>query len=480
MGKWTLDPGALRHVVPQLSERDATRIADGLAAAFRRYEITTPRRAAMAVAQWAHESAGFSTGEEFASGDAYEGRRDLGNTVRGDGRRFKGRGRIMITGRSNYTAVAKAFGIDCVNHPEILARSPYSELASAWWWHSHDCNGFCDSNDFIGLTRRINGGLNGLEDRQRYYARARQVAERLVPRDRWAVLTPAERERMETLAAERRVARRHGGWGKVDPSHRARAGEAKRWLAARRKQIWHKARDEPDGWEKGRRRARYRLLRAATMPRRRAQGPSTPAPGPGRPKRPHREAMKTEQIQRALRTCGWPVAIDGEAGPEVFRAIKDFQRGFAFWKLLVDGHPGAKTIEALRHAVEADGRCSEHFHFKEFASKGDGWIKVNRELVLGLEEYRALIGRPLSLVSAYRDPRHNQVVGGAKSSQHLHGNGVDIPAVMSAAAVRRLRRFSGIGIQRGTGLVRHVDVRHVGPNTTGGTAHDPTIWFYGS
>lgn len=470
MGKWTLDPGALRHVVPRLGERDAAVIADGLADAFQRYKITTPRRASMAVAQWAHESDGFATSREYASGADYEGRRDLGNTQPGDGTRFRGRGRIMVTGRTNYEAVAKAFGIDCVGRPELLEKSPYSELVSGWWWDAHDCNGFCDRDDFVGLTRRINGGVNGLDDRQSYYARAREVADRLVPCDRWAGLTRAERERMETLAAERRIARRHGGWDKVDPSHRARAGEAKRWLVERRKQIWRSAQKEPGGWEKGARRARYRLLQAAT------EGPARkpkPANGGG-------GGMGIEEIQRALRTCGWPLEVDGDPGPQTFRAVKDFQRAFAFWKLLVDGDPHTKTIEALRHAVAAGGLCSEHFRFAEFKSKGDGWIKVSRDLVVGLEDYRTLTGRPLSLVSAYRDPRRNLAVGGARASQHLHGNAADIAPLKSAADVRRLGRFSGIGIQQGTGLVRHVDVRHLGPNPTGGTTRDPTIWFYGT
>lgn len=172
---------SLRHVCPWLSDGDAQAIAKGLGVAFARYDITTPRRAAMTVAQMAHESAGFRTSEEYASGADYEGRRDLGNTQPGDGVRFKGRGRIQITGRSNYTAVSKAFGVDFVANPPKLAQSPWSELASCWWLSKH-CPGFADRDDFVGLTRCINGGLNGLADRQKYYARASQVAQYLTPR----------------------------------------------------------------------------------------------------------------------------------------------------------------------------------------------------------------------------------------------------------------------------------------------------------
>ncbi len=189
--------------------------------------------------------------------------------------------------------------------------------------------------------------------------------------------------------------------------------------------------------------------------------------------------MKTKQVQGALRKLGWRLKADGSFGPGTFEVVQDFQRAFAFWDLLVDGHAGAKTQEALRHALETDGRCSLNFRFKEFASKGNGWIKAHRELVRGLEEYRELIGGPVVLVSAYRDKAHNTKVGGAPSSQHLYGNGVDLTPAQGTNAVKALGRFSGIGIQRATGLVRHVDVRHVGPNTTGGSPRNPTIWFYG-
>src|SRR5918999_1453277 len=196
MSAHTISADALRHVCPNLSQADAVRIAAGLGEAFHRYGIDNERRAAMAVAQWAHESDRFKTSQEYASGSAYEGRRDLGNTHSGDGVRFKGRGRIMVTGRTNYAAMGKALGLDLIAHPELLAQSPQSELASGQWWKDHGCNEICDRDDFVGLTRRINGGVNGLADRQALYARAREVARDLVPQDPWAALTDEERKQM--------------------------------------------------------------------------------------------------------------------------------------------------------------------------------------------------------------------------------------------------------------------------------------------
>lgn len=261
VSEWTISPDALRHVCPNLDRGEADAIARGLGEAFKRYDITTNARATMAVAQWAHESAHFSTREEFASGDDYEGRRDLGNTQPGDGRRFKGRGRIQITGRFNYAAMAKALDIDCVNNPRILGTSPLSEIAAGQWWKDNGCNAFCDRGDFIGLTKRINGGLNGLEDRKRLLGRATQVADGLVPRDRWATLSAGEREHLEILIMERKVAARHGGWEKIDPSHLARARKAKTWLRNRVDEITKLAEAEPDGWAKAGRKTRVGIMR---------------------------------------------------------------------------------------------------------------------------------------------------------------------------------------------------------------------------
>jgi putative chitinase len=176
-------PAALRKVCPNLTVAQSQHVAAGLTTAFARFHITTRLRAAAAVAQFAHESDGFRTSTEYASGAAYEGRRGLGNTMRGDGVRFKGRGRIMITGRSNYAAVSRGIGVDALRHPEKLAESPWSELASAWWWSEHGCNALADRGlaGFTALTRCINGGTNGLASRLVYYRRARRVAKELTP-----------------------------------------------------------------------------------------------------------------------------------------------------------------------------------------------------------------------------------------------------------------------------------------------------------
>lgn len=263
MTEWSISADALRHVCPNLTGAAAAQIAKGLGEAFARYDINTPTRCAMALAQWAHECDHFRTSEEYASGAAYEGRKDLGNTHPGDGKRFKGRGRIQITGRTNYVAMAQALGIDCVTKPELLSLSPYSELASGQWWKDHGCNGFCDTDDFVGLTRRIHGGTNGLAERQRLFHLAKAVASDLVPCDRMAVLTHSEREQIVILTTERRSASRNGGWEKIDSSHLARATKATQWLIGRAVEIKKLAEAEPTGWTKSDRTARYAFIEKA-------------------------------------------------------------------------------------------------------------------------------------------------------------------------------------------------------------------------
>ena len=118
------------------------------------------------LAQLAHESGNFKYMEEIASGAAYEGRKDLGNTQPGDGKRFKGRGPIQLTGRANYRRYGQQLGIDFENNPAIVAIPSVGLLVACKFWSDNGLNELADKDDVVSITKRINGGTNGLADRK--------------------------------------------------------------------------------------------------------------------------------------------------------------------------------------------------------------------------------------------------------------------------------------------------------------------------
>ncbi|WP_224366181.1 peptidoglycan-binding protein [Hyalangium versicolor] len=165
----------LKQIMPHLSDARARECLPHLNKAMAEAGINTPKRQAAFLAQLAHESGEFRYFEEIASGAAYEGRKDLGNIYPGDGVRYKGRGPIQLTGRNNYRAAGKALGIDLENNPKRAADVDVGFRTAAWFWNSRNLNTYADAGNFREITRRINGGYNGLSSREAYYARAKQV-----------------------------------------------------------------------------------------------------------------------------------------------------------------------------------------------------------------------------------------------------------------------------------------------------------------
>lgn len=117
--------------------------------------------------QMAHESGGFRYREEIASGAAYEGRKILGNVHPGDGRRFKGRGIIQLTGRDNYTRYGKKLGINLVDNPQLAADPDASVQIAIQYWNDRNLNTHASADNVRAVTKAINGGYNGLDDRER-------------------------------------------------------------------------------------------------------------------------------------------------------------------------------------------------------------------------------------------------------------------------------------------------------------------------
>lgn len=190
---------------------------DPLNEAFARYDINTPQRMAAFIGQCAHESGNFKTLQEnlnykaealmklfgrsrISEADCMRlgrrddikqkadqdgianviyggdfGRKNLGNTEFGDGAKYKGRGLIQLTGKANYTQAGDSLGVDLINNPEFVSQPKYAALTAGWFWNRGKLNAFADAGDIEGMTKKINGGLIGLEDRKKHIAHALEV-----------------------------------------------------------------------------------------------------------------------------------------------------------------------------------------------------------------------------------------------------------------------------------------------------------------
>ncbi len=143
-----------------------------------KYDITTPLRVVHFIAQLHHESGGFTASVEKISyqkaQDKYQNHKYLGNRLPGDGYRFRGRGLTQLTGRGNYEKFTKYSGIDIVSNPDLASRLDISIQIACWYWTKGSAwgnlNKYADKNDIVTITKGINGGLTGLEDRKKQYA----------------------------------------------------------------------------------------------------------------------------------------------------------------------------------------------------------------------------------------------------------------------------------------------------------------------
>jgi putative chitinase len=157
----------------------AGKYAEPLERACIQFGVATPLEKSHLLAQVAHESDGFATATEYASGARYEGRKDLGNTKPGDGKRFKGRGLIQCTGRDNYASYSawKYRDDRCVKKPEMVAELPDAVDVALWFWcvRKPSIRALAAKDDIVGVTKKVNGGTNGLEDRKKRLAQAKAL-----------------------------------------------------------------------------------------------------------------------------------------------------------------------------------------------------------------------------------------------------------------------------------------------------------------
>lgn len=196
----------LQQIVPSLSLDAARNYLPNLIKAMEWAKITTPARIGGFLAQCAHESGGFKVftenlnyraeslmktwpnrfptiaiASQYAhkpekiANKVYANRMGNGDEASGDGWRYRGRGAIQCTGRDKYEALSSLFGIDFVDQPDLLATSEYAFYSAAWYWQQNHINALADAKDIRNMTKAVNGGLNGYEDRLEYYNRARRT-----------------------------------------------------------------------------------------------------------------------------------------------------------------------------------------------------------------------------------------------------------------------------------------------------------------
>ncbi len=162
----------LRRIMPYLDVTRAAALLPALQRAMREAHLTTPRRQAAFLAQLAHESGHLRWFEELRNGAMYEGRLDLGNVRHGDGTRFKGRGPIQLTGRTNYRQAGRALKLPLEKKPKLAAQADIGLRIAAWFWRSRGLNALADQGRFDDITLAINGGRNGQADRRSIHRRA--------------------------------------------------------------------------------------------------------------------------------------------------------------------------------------------------------------------------------------------------------------------------------------------------------------------
>ena len=168
----------LLQILPSAGQ-SAGVFVSALNTAMNHYQIVGLKRVAAFIAQIGHESGQLKYVKEIwgptKAQAKYEGRVDLGNTVQGDGSKYRGRGLIQITGRANYKACGEALALDLINEPELLEKPQHACMSAAWFWASRGLSTLADAGQFDKITQRINGGQNGAADRQALYARALKV-----------------------------------------------------------------------------------------------------------------------------------------------------------------------------------------------------------------------------------------------------------------------------------------------------------------
>ena len=171
----------LKAIMPHATDEHIRTYLPFLNDTMARFNIDTTIRQCHFLAQLAVESGSLRYVRELASGEAYEGRESLGNIVPGDGVKFKGRGLIQLTGRENYQrfqdwlVLNYTEDIDVMTYPELLESPELAVMVAGWYWEIRNVNAMADRDDVVSVTRKVNGGRNGLAQRVEFLNKAKLI-----------------------------------------------------------------------------------------------------------------------------------------------------------------------------------------------------------------------------------------------------------------------------------------------------------------
>ncbi len=170
----------IKKIMPSAKDENIKKYLFSLNQAMALFDINTPKRQAAFLAQIAVESGSLKYDTELASGEAYEGRVNLGNINPGDGPRYKGRGLLQLTGRTNYTKMTQklanlGFNVDLINEPELATRPDISAIIAGQYFKDRNINKYSDDGNITKVSKLVNGGTNGLDRRIKTYDIALKV-----------------------------------------------------------------------------------------------------------------------------------------------------------------------------------------------------------------------------------------------------------------------------------------------------------------
>lgn len=171
----TINAVQLKSIMKNASQKNILTYVPLLNKYMKEFEINTRLRVVYFLATIAVESGELKYTKELADGSAYEFKKSLGNTTFGDGKKYKGRGLIQLTGKNNYIAYKKYCGFDVVAMPELLEKPLGATRSAGWFFDTHGCNELADLDDLEGVRKKVNGGLNGLKAFTTYVTRAKKA-----------------------------------------------------------------------------------------------------------------------------------------------------------------------------------------------------------------------------------------------------------------------------------------------------------------